>query len=123
VTWRRILTHPPILVKTGSAGFLLEWQNVAVDAAIASQKKFKKKSKKALTLGFARISSSVPTATSVSELGMFFAGLPRVLEQVRGGVVIPKMSLRQATATWVGSPLPQPPETIFDSAGPVSHKQ
>jgi hypothetical protein len=86
-------------------------------------KKFKKKSKKALTLGFARISSSVPTATSVSELGMFFAGLPRVLEQVRGGVVIPKMSLRQATATWVGSPLPQPPETIFDSAGPVSHKQ
>jgi hypothetical protein len=51
VTWRRILTRPPILLKRRSAGFLLEWQNTAAEEAIASQKNILKKIKEGVDIG------------------------------------------------------------------------
>ena len=72
-------------------------------------------------MGCIRIVSSIPAETSVSVSGVFFAGLPQSLEQVRGGAVDPKHAFAKTIATRVDSPLPQPPVTFFESAGPVSH--
>jgi len=72
-------------IKTGPAGGLFFKRNDLVNHPRTQGKFFQKKRKKVLTLSGVCIPFPIPAATSVTRSGMFFASLPRVHEQVRGG--------------------------------------
>ena len=74
-----------MLMNTWAAGVLIfrsDWEHIKF---FPLGKYFLKKQKNSLTLRSSRIRFSIPTATMVTRSGMFFASLPRVHEQVRGG--------------------------------------
>jgi hypothetical protein len=102
---------------------LLEWQNTAAEEAIASPKNILKKIKEGVDIGIRSYKFIRPDSDLGQRVGNVLRRSASSTRTSTRWCRHPKMSLRQATATWVDSPLPQPPETIFDSAGPVSHKQ
>jgi len=110
------------LMNTRSTGDFIFAKTLRLQVRLASQKYFSKKSKNSLTAEKIHIRFSIPTATMVTRSGMFFASLPRVHEQVRGGAESPLQAFESSKVTWADTPLSSHWNTIFDSADPVLHR-